>query len=735
LSFKPNLLCIVPPYTSTCPPAGAAALLGYLKANGCDEFGFLDLRLHAYPTSPYSYAPTYRPSGVFGESFVIDVPDLPLVLHLLKQHDARRPLSDDILDEWFVDYSIARGIHPHVLAAYLRHIDRFLENAFAQLPNLRFVGFSTWTSNFLTTLMAASHLKRRRNPPFIVAGGPQVTESQNSAKLGLRSELFDAVALGEGEETLLSLYEAFCRDGRRVQVPVAGTMQIDSQTGAFIRSKRQLLRLQELPRPDFDEMMINSYRSESGGREIPYQLSRGCTDKCAFCSEWVFWERIRIATMGRAVDQIEELVDRYGAQVIHFTDSLLNGSMTRLREFAEAMLAREVVVPWFGFMRAAMDAETADLIRRAGCVQAFIGIESLADDTLSMMNKRRTEADNIRALHTFLSAGIRVVAGIIPGFPGDTRERFRHTAHVLVRIQEKYPGLLETNTEPFILSPGQPMYRELDKFGIAIQPWPSELIDGAGKYLDIAQNVACTFTGPNQGIERLGEFKIAKTILGGGRHNKRLEEPDSPFEPDFKHLYDDLFLARMCSRAGQVYALLVTQAEKETYERMQSAESLTAGQSPYEPVTDREWYVALWNKLEQQHTLCGSRERFTIFATTHMEQVTSESLLRASPFVVARVVGQELVVVHNLTLAFVRLPAAAGPWFASIVKQARKLRELTAEAAEARLSIQIDDLARKGFVEPCSPILLPKPFSPLVRLERSGLLAECDAPPQAIAER
>jgi hypothetical protein len=388
MPFKPDLLCVVPPYSSTCPPAGAAALLGYLRANGCDDIGFLDLRLYAYPMRSNDYSPTYRPSGVFGDSYVIDVPDLPLVLHMLNKHDARRPLSDGLLDEWFVDYCISRGIHPHVLASYLHHTDRFLESAFAQLPNLRFIGFSTWTSNFLTTLMAASHLKRRRNPPFIVAGGPQVTESPNSAKLGLRSGLLDAVALGEGEETLLALYEAFCKDRKGVDVRVPGTMAVEPQTGGFVTSPRPLLRLKSLPVPDFDEMMVGAYRSASGGREVPYQLSRGCTDKCAFCSEWVFWQKFRVSTTEMAVEQIAELVRRYDAQVIQFTDSLLNGVMRRLREFAQTILSREIAVPWFGFMRADMDDETAELIHRAGCVEAFIGIESLTDETQGGNSRR-----------------------------------------------------------------------------------------------------------------------------------------------------------------------------------------------------------------------------------------------------------------------------------------------------------------------------------------------------------
>jgi len=78
---KPNLLCIVPPYPITVPPASPAALLGYFKAKGCNDFEFLDLRLWV----PQSYAITYSPMGVFGESFIIDVPDLPLVLSLLNR--------------------------------------------------------------------------------------------------------------------------------------------------------------------------------------------------------------------------------------------------------------------------------------------------------------------------------------------------------------------------------------------------------------------------------------------------------------------------------------------------------------------------------------------------------------------------------------------------------------------------------------------------------------------------
>src|SRR5262245_13793652 len=96
-SLRPNLLCIVPPYAAPVPPLGPASLLGYLRANGCDDFDFVDLRHY----SSHAYAPTYRPSGVFGETYVIDVPDLPLTLRLLKTFGERQAFTlecDDIFE-------------------------------------------------------------------------------------------------------------------------------------------------------------------------------------------------------------------------------------------------------------------------------------------------------------------------------------------------------------------------------------------------------------------------------------------------------------------------------------------------------------------------------------------------------------------------------------------------------------------------------------------------------------
>ena len=101
------LLSIVPPYmTMNAPPAGAAALLGHLKREGLD-FGFLDLRLSA-PSVP---SPTYDPVGMFGENFVMDIPDLPLALAIIAGFDDGQDGLFTAFDApWFRTYCMERGL-------------------------------------------------------------------------------------------------------------------------------------------------------------------------------------------------------------------------------------------------------------------------------------------------------------------------------------------------------------------------------------------------------------------------------------------------------------------------------------------------------------------------------------------------------------------------------------------------------------------------------------------------
>jgi radical SAM superfamily enzyme YgiQ (UPF0313 family) len=665
----PDLLCIVPPYPVTVPPAGPAALLAYLRAAGVDTFGFVDLRLWA----PQTYAPTYAHTGPFGQAFVMDVPDLPLVLMLLDDIDHGRPAFAQ-LNPLFSRYCLERAISPAYLQKWLRQLDRMLQAAFDQLADLDLVGFSVWTSNYLATLMAAAHLKRdRRRAPLVVVGGPQVTESPAAARLALKSGLVDCVALGEGEETLRSVSEQFDRRTRTLRSHVAGTMIWDASRREFSTAPRALLKLATLPPPDFDDMDLGAYEAGNGHRRIlPFQLSRGCTDKCTFCSEWQFWERFRADTVEHALEQTISMRERYGAQGFACTDSLLNGVPDRLRQFAEGLVQKNLDLTWGGFMRARIDVEAARLLRRSGFVLAFIGIESFADETLQMMNKRRTMADNVQALEAFLSAGIAVRAGFIPGFPGDTRERFLRTAEVFRQLQEKYPGQLALGIEPFVVSPGQPMFRELSVWGLTTTNWSSEYLGEFPAYRDITQSIPCTVEGPNQGLERAGQYRIAVAMSQHGSGAARTEQMASNItradfmyysynptelvsdgELSIESISEGVYVGCFKTNHGTIYCCLLSESDRERYQEHEREERLRQPWASPHGLLSSAWFRDYLADVESAHLIRPRSDAVRLWRPRFATEPDPRNLIVLSPFAVARRfeqrAGVHIIVLHAVT--------------------------------------------------------------------------------------
>jgi hypothetical protein len=624
---KPAMLCVVPPYTLG-PPAGIAYMLGYAKQQGCHDFGFLDLRLGI----PNAHAPTFSHTGVFGESYVMDVPDLPLVLSLVQAVETGAELTSGfplVMEQ----YCRERGISAAYLQDYLTCLDQYFAAIAEGLSGVRFVGCSVWTSNFLTTLLFAAHLKRLHRPPVIVAGGPQLTESKSSAAIALRSRLLDSVVTGEGETALLDLYTQVKADGTISSDPLPGTITLGDRDEILRGPKRPLLPNNEIPLPSFEEMPLLAYQGAGRLRTVPFHLSRGCTDKCTFCSEWVFWERFRPGNALNTVEGGQELVDRYGVEYLAFTDSLLNGHPGRLRTFAEGMLQHGSRVKWGGFMRAEMDDETAALLQRAGCDTVFIGIESLSDETLELMNKRRTEPQNIRALRAFLGAGINVIAGCIPGFPGDPREAFLHTAEKLGALQHEYRGQLRVNVEPFIVSPGQPLFSKLDEVGLVGVPWDEEILQLAPRYRDVTDSMFCTVKGSNQGVERTGRLRIAEAL-----ESKEYSTRTDPFfykgeeqlgrsSFEFQHLTAGWFMARLKGPASWIYSLIIN--EREQIEMTDPGHRWIEMLAAPEP-------DGLLERLESAHSIKPSRGVPPIVEGGYSRSQEENKQYQLTPYIVAR---------------------------------------------------------------------------------------------------
>ena len=203
--------------------------------------------------------------------------------------------------------------------------------------------------------------------------------------------------------------------------------------------------LAESPTPRFDLLKLDRYSTAT------LQFSRGCPYVCEFCDIIVMFGR-RPRT--KAWPQVERELDALraqGARNAFFVDDNLIGH----RPAAKALL-RELVA-WqarhgkplrFGTevsINLAQDAELLSLMREAGFVWVFVGIESADPQTLRDTGKtQNTHGDVLTSIRTIYRHGIDVLGGFIVGFDNDTIATFdvQHRFIVESGIQAAMVGLL-----------------------------------------------------------------------------------------------------------------------------------------------------------------------------------------------------------------------------------------------------------------------------------------------------
>ena len=179
---------------------------------------------------------------------------------------------------------------------------------------------------------------------------------------------------------------------------------------------------------------------------------RGCPFACSFCSIInVQGRTVRARSAARIIDQVREnyrLEGRYSIRHYFFTDDNFARNPYWEAIFDGLIRLREDEGMTIDFMmqvdtQATRIAGFVEKAARAGCVQVFIGMESVRDDNLKAGGKPQNRTGEYRdMIARWHEAGVVCHAGFIIGFPYDTRERVledvRHLAETLLVDQASF---------------------------------------------------------------------------------------------------------------------------------------------------------------------------------------------------------------------------------------------------------------------------------------------------------
>jgi len=204
--------------------------------------------------------------------------------------------------------------------------------------------------------------------------------------------------------------------------------------------------LDTLPYPDRDLIDQRNYRQELCLRE-PYFLlfgSRGCPFHCIFCL-WIgpLWRgKVRLRQIPKIVDEVEYLQKKYGAREIFFYDDTLNVSIKRVMDLCNEILNRGIKIEWTCNLRVDQTSrEMIQLMKKAGCRLAAIGVESGSQWMLDNVVDKKITLDQVRNTVKWVKeAGIIAHCDFVVGLPGETKKTLMETYNF---IKELKPDALQ----------------------------------------------------------------------------------------------------------------------------------------------------------------------------------------------------------------------------------------------------------------------------------------------------
>ena len=324
------------------------------------------------------------------------------------------------------------------------------------------VGFSCYTPTISSANTLASLVKTWSTQTTTVVGGPHASALPTETLQEFKG--FDAVVIGEGEETLLAMAKRIssgsnCRD--------LDGIAIRDGDNVLQNPLRPLIKdIDALPYPARHHLSWDLYKNAqptrgfftNNKRITSIYTSRGCPGKCIFCASTVgFGRRVRFRSVDSVLGEVEECLNKYNVGHFVIQDDTFNVKPKRLSQILEGF-KKLGVKSWSCDARA--DLVTRDMIFEmvdAGCKKISFGVES-GSPRIQKLNKKSISTEHaLNAVRWSKDAKLEYVETnfIIGSHPDETLEDLIMTQKLIKQLN---PDILFLSV--IVPYPGTEIYKE-----------------------------------------------------------------------------------------------------------------------------------------------------------------------------------------------------------------------------------------------------------------------------------
>jgi anaerobic magnesium-protoporphyrin IX monomethyl ester cyclase len=283
--------------------------------------------------------------------------------------------------------------------------------------------FNFVTKMCLTHMRDLAHrlavIARSHNLPVIAHG----SDATDNPSLFLDNGI-DFVLLGEAEQTLTELCMQLLAAQPPANIPGLVTRATLAVPQAPPSSAPRNPSWSTLPAPARDLIDLTPYRdawvAAHGFFSTNLVASRGCPFQCNWCAKPISGTRFQPRSHHVVAAEIHDLVTTHGVNHLWFSDDIFALDRHWIKDFADVIEAQGTRISFKIQSRADLmhESTVADL-RRAGCTEVWMGVESGSQKIMDAMTKGLTVAAVHAARKRLKENGIRACYFIQFGYPGE----------------------------------------------------------------------------------------------------------------------------------------------------------------------------------------------------------------------------------------------------------------------------------------------------------------------------
>lgn len=214
---------------------------------------------------------------------------------------------------------------------------------------------------------------------------------------------------------------------------------------------------------DLDTILFPDYSLlKTPCREANLMTTRGCQNRCSFCSTSRMFSPYRERSVGSVIAELAYYKKR-GFKYVNFQDDNFTGNRERAKAILQQMIARDLVfkdVFFFGRADIVNDEELLTLLCRAHLRSVLIGFESINQASLDRIGKNIKLDSFIGNVRNLARHRIKLLASLVLGLDTDGSEDIRRAVRFF-RNNDAF------TLQPAVLTPfpGTPLYQEFERDG------------------------------------------------------------------------------------------------------------------------------------------------------------------------------------------------------------------------------------------------------------------------------